>query len=98
MKHDREFFNCDCHTEGVILSSDDEQPFEIYLANWTYGQVGQEVSWWQRVKWCCDILRRGLMFTDQTVLDPDEAERLGKAILRRVKEIKKAKKKLERKK
>jgi hypothetical protein len=89
----REFFECDCHTEGVILDSDDEIPCDIYLAMWEHGSKGSRLSFLERLRWCWNILTKGLPWADQVVMRPSNAEKLAKAILKRTNNAKRLYKK-----
>lgn len=86
----REFFNCECRTEGLILDSqDDEFPYAVYLAIWQYGSKGNQVDFWTRIKWAFSILKRGLMWNDEIILHPATAEKVGLALIKRAKIAKK---------
>jgi len=93
----REFFNCSCFTEGLILEHFDEEfsdssEREIYIATWNYGKQSGEMSWKNRFRWCWNILKTGLPWTDMCILHRDEARRLGLSLLRRVADDAKGKK------
>ena len=84
---EREFFSCDCHAEGLILSEDDwggDQGKHIEIAMWNYGSHGRVMPWSERFRWCWNILKSGLPWADEVILHPDEAKRLAESILKRV--------------
>jgi len=78
-RNERTFFNCECHTEGIILEYDKEDD-QFYLALWSYGHCGNELPFWERIRWCWNILKSGLPWTDSVVLHTAEARKLAKTI------------------
>lgn len=101
----REFFNCDCYTEGVILShevhkwrDDDFIEHDIYLTFWNYGNKYQNgtLRFKDKLRWMWQILTKGIPYPDGIILHEDEAERLGNALLKRAKIVKVEHKKIKK--
>lgn len=82
----REFFNCDCHTEGLIV---DKLEDETCIALWSYGQRGDKISFSNRLRWCWNILLNGLPWADCVILHETEVQRLIKTLQKHMKKKKK---------
>lgn len=102
----RSWFSCDCSGEGLILDDDidkvEHEGKDIYvhsinLALWEYGQGKGKMDWKERLRWCWNILKKGIPWTDAIILTPDEAEKLAKEILRRIEYVKDQEKKANQK-
>jgi len=69
----REFINCDCHTEGLVI---DEVDGDIYIALWAYGQHGKQITFLDRLRWCWNIMIKGLPWVDCVILHKEETKKL----------------------
>lgn len=81
----RHMFQCSCHTEGLIFEYDPEYK-DVNIALWHYGGYTDKLSWKNRIRWCWNILKRGLPWADCVSLQPEEARRLAETILANVKD------------
>lgn len=81
----RHFFNCSCHTEGLIFEYDAEYK-EANVALWHYGNYTEKLGWRERIRWCWSIIRKGLPWTDAVSMSPSEARRFAETILANVKD------------
>lgn len=79
----QKFFQCDCGTEGVMLSKEweDEDIPLIYMAYWSEGRVKEKLSFFQRLRWSWKILMSGQVWHDMVVLNKKTAQELGIALL-----------------
>lgn len=80
----RHFFNCDCLTEGLIVEYDPEYQ-DVNVALWHYGNYTDKLDWKQRIRWCWNIIRKGLPWADSVSMKPAEARRMAETILATVK-------------
>lgn len=77
----KKFFECLCHTEGVMLSYEWEDDFpHISLAMFRNGFSG-ELSWKERFRWCWNIIKNGRPFLDEVMIDQETAKELGEALI-----------------
>lgn len=81
----RHFFNCSCSSEGLIFEYDPEYK-EANVALWHYGSCDGKLSWKERLRWCWNILRSGLPWTDAISMNPQEARHFAETILANVKD------------
>jgi hypothetical protein len=81
----KHFFQCDCCMEGLVFEYDSEYK-EVSLALWQYGGYSEKLDWKNRIRWCWNILRKGLPWVDQIMMKPKEARQLAQSILDNVKE------------
>ncbi len=93
----RAWFNCDCGGEGLILDDEIDQVEhegkEIYvhsfnIALWEFGHSKGKIGLGEKIRWCWNILKTGLPWTDSVILNPDEATKLANEILRRIEFVK----------
>jgi len=75
------FYECSCGTEGIMLSQDDKVEQIRYLAFFAHGFKGRQLGFIQRLRYAFKILKTGLPFEDEVVLDKDTALDLGKDLL-----------------
>lgn len=76
----RKFYECSCMGEGIMLSYEYEEDFSpmIDMAFFGLGMSGrQPLTLKERLRWCWRILRYGYPFTDQVMLRPETAKKLG---------------------
>lgn len=66
---------CECHGEGVMLSSDDcgVEMAMVYIGR------RQPQGIWDKLRWCCNILS-GSLWLDQVILSPENARHLAKRL------------------
>ena len=82
----RRIYMCTCRTEGISVESVEfaNYPTEIEFAIFYRGEWGSKWPFWERVKYCFEILRRGKPFSDQVILSTSEAACLANDILQLV--------------
>jgi len=80
----KEIFMCECHSEGVVVSYFDEEK-EIYLALFNYAHSVKTKTFWERLRWCWNVLKTGEPWADEVILDHITAEALGNRLLEIVK-------------
>lgn len=95
----RDWFNCDCGTEGIILE-DDIDEFEdknkiksyyhtISLAFWEHGKnKNTTLGFKERLRYCWNIIKKGIPYSDAVLLTSSEAEKLARNILARIEFVK----------
>ena len=75
------FIECDCGAEGIMLSSEDcltgnkkeDAQRMIYLAFFQNGWNGKELCWKDKIRWCWQILTKGIPYGDTVVLTVNNA-------------------------
>lgn len=78
----RRFIECECHTEGIMVSYDDTDPFpNIYLAMFSYGKFGNSLGFREKLRYCWKVLKTGRPFEDEVMLRQDTARELANALL-----------------
>lgn len=85
MKMWYKFYECECNTEGIMLGYDhEEENFpQIDLAFFQHGIVGRHpLDFWKRFKWAWYLIKTGLPFIDQVILDQKTAKELGEDLLK----------------
>jgi hypothetical protein len=82
MKLQTETILCDCFSEAIAISHDDNYPDEIYISWWT--QRGSELTFRDRLQLAWNIVVRGHGWMDEVVLNHEDALRLLKALRRAV--------------
>ena len=84
----KKLYECDCYTEGVVLSYEDywdEIPDPcVELAFFKQGFDGskQLYSFGERLRWCWQILRHGTVWCDMVMLSQSVARDLGKDLVK----------------
>lgn len=76
----REFYECDCHSEGVRMQYDEELPL-AELGFFQYGFGARVLSFRDRIRCAWQVLRTGYPFADTVILSQEEASRLGRDLL-----------------
>lgn len=79
----RMFIECDCHSEGIMVSYDDTDPYpNINLAIFSHGKYkNNTVSFKEKLRYCWHLFRTGNPFDDEIMLRQETARELGKALL-----------------
>lgn len=81
----RKFYECDCSSEGVVLSNeyeDDNIPL-LDMAFFNVSHFGKfPLSFKERLRWAWFVLKRGIPFLDCVVLNKKGAEELGTDLLK----------------
>ena len=81
----RKFLNCSCHTEGLIVETVDN---ELYLAMWSLGKYGGKISLQDRLRWCWNILLKGMPWCDEVILHKTEVKKFIKVLQKEFKRLK----------
>lgn len=77
----KKFYECECHTEGIMVSMDDEFDKSICMAFFGHGYQGTKFTFFQKLRWCWRILKKGHPYEDEVMFDKDTALDLGKDLL-----------------
>lgn len=86
---EKKFYPCDCGTEVILLSVDNEFP-QIYFAIFENGHYKDtRIPFFQRFRWALRLLKTGMPYKDEIVLNLDTAKELGEELIRLQKEWKK---------
>ena len=80
MKIWKRFYECDCTSEGIMLSYEMDDPYPVIdIAFYTLGfNSCKELGLFQRLRWAWRILRKGTIWNDMVILRQSEAKKLGK--------------------
>jgi hypothetical protein len=81
-KCDEKFIVCDCHSEFLRLSYDEEiELFDVSV--WTL-QASSQPGWRMKLAWIWRILTKGSPYGDQLVIDKDKAKEISDYILNKL--------------
>jgi len=77
------FIECTCHTEGIMVSCDDTDPFpNIYLAIFSHGKYrNNQLSFKEKLRYCWQVIKKGKPFEDDIMLRQDTARELAECLL-----------------
>lgn len=75
-----EHYDCDCHSEGVIMEYEDDLPL-AYLGFFNMGFGGRVLAFKDRIRSAFQVLKTGKPYTDMVVLNQEAAKRLGSDLL-----------------
>lgn len=79
----QKYYECDCHHEGIMLRHEIDEGFpQLELAFFSFGKVGENISLFERLRWCWYIIRRGFPYCDQIILRQETARELGKDLIK----------------
>ena len=79
MKYWEHFYQCECGSEGIMMSYEQEEnglPY-IDLAYFQEGFGSRKLSFFQKIRWCYHILKTGNPWHDMVMLNQITAKRLG---------------------
>ena len=78
-----QWIECDCHTEGIMISYDDTDPFpNINLAIFSHGKYdNNSLSLWNKLRDCWHLFRTGKPFSDEIILRQETARELANHLL-----------------
>lgn len=79
----RHFVECDCHSEGIMISCDDTDPFpNINLAIFSHGKYhNNSLSFKEKLRYCWNVIRKGRPFEDDIMLRQETAKELANILL-----------------
>lgn len=78
---DRKFYECSCHSGGILLDFSDKEFDTIEISFWHQGFYGQVLSLKERIRRCWYILRKGTPYTDMMILNKEISRKLGKDLI-----------------
>ena len=82
MSEIREMFLCDCGMHGLVITDLKEAGcHEIYLALWQSKYLPEPKGFWERLRWCWQVLKTGQPWADEICLQPKDARKLGERLL-----------------
>ena len=80
------YYECDCHTEGIMMSyeyNESEGLPLIDIAFFQHGFVGRyPLSFLQRFRWAWYLIKTGIPFLDGVILSQRNAKRLSEDLLK----------------
>ena len=80
------YYECDCHTEGIMMSyeyNESEGLPLIDIAFFQHGFVGiHPLGFWERLRWSLHLIKTGRPFLDGIMLSQKNAKRLSKDLLK----------------
>jgi hypothetical protein len=89
MSEVREIFLCDCREHGLVITDIKEiDCHEIYLALFQYKNLCSPQGFWERIRWCLQVLKTGQPWTDEICLEVKDAKKLGERLLELTKDDK----------
>jgi len=82
------FYQCECGHETIEIQKGDDKDREIFFAMFFYGYQNHKYSFWQLLRHCWQLLRKGSPYADNVILSFENAQKLGKDLLKMTKEKK----------
>lgn len=83
MNYWNKFYECDCHTEGIMMSYEDDEFATIDLAFFNQSlKLTKQLTFKERIRWCWYILRKGIPWNDMVTLSKKTAKELGRDLLK----------------
>ena len=84
MKMWYKFFECECCSEGIMLSHEINDPYPVIdLAFFKDGFHGRYfLTFKQRLRYMWQILTKGTVWTDMVILDKNQAKDLGNELIK----------------
>ena len=73
------FILCDCKTEGILLSEDEEVNL-MYLSFFQYGYNPTKMSLYLKLRYCWQVLSKGKPFNDNIILNKENSKELVKEL------------------
>jgi len=74
-KDEKCFVMCDCYGHVLFLEKDEGLTyFSVYETAYTGGKL----SWYERIRWCWNIILTGKPYTDSFVLNNNKSKELAK--------------------
>lgn len=78
---EKRYYACDCATEVILLNKDKEDNW-INFAIFSYGHYGDKrMGFWQRLRWCFNLLKTGNPYKDEIILSYETAKQLGEDLI-----------------
>ena len=69
--------DCDCYSDAMKIEYEVDHPFESFdISIYHCGHNGRHNSLWNRIKYCLWHLRTGKVYSDQIIIQPEEAKRI----------------------
>ena len=81
MAETQKLYTCECHTGGLVISQDNETPFDIWVSFWKYGQPKGKKHWRSRWNEIWSVLTKGHAYLDMVVLSPETAKEVGQRLI-----------------
>lgn len=85
MKIWHKFYECECSTEGIMVSYEHDEEDSIPtvdLAFFQHGFVGRHpLIFLQRLRWAWQLIKTGLPYLDGVILDQNTAKELAEDLL-----------------
>ena len=83
MKIWKKFYECDCMSEGIMLSYEIDDPYPVIdLAFFYHGFHGKHMlTFGQRLKYMWQIFTKGTVWKDMVILTQEQAKALGTDLL-----------------
>ena len=84
MEYFEKFYQCDCGSEGIMMSYEYEEEGVAFvdLAYFQEGFGSRKLSFFQKLRWCYHILKTGQPWHDMVLLNQNTAKRLGLDLIR----------------
>lgn len=85
------FIECDCNTEGLLISDEIEEfcnsvkNQQFYIALYNHGNQGSKMGWRRRLSLIWQILTEGTSYKDQICMSHEKARKLAKHLQYRCK-------------
>ena len=81
MKTKTKYIQCACSSELISLEKWPDEDNQIYLSIWQRGyRDNNKLSFFERLRWCWQIFRKGQPFGDCIILNDDNTDEFIKAL------------------
>ena len=70
------YLKCDCGGCSILEFNFDEEDKQFYVAMWVSHPGTQKLSKKERIRWCEHIMKTGKPWTDHTIVNKLDAQRL----------------------
>jgi len=77
---EKSFYQCKCGHETIEIQKGDEDK-EIFFSMLFYGYQNNKYSFFQLLRHCWQILRKGHPYADNVILSVEDAKKMGKDLL-----------------
>jgi len=69
------FLICDCYDHGLLVEKYNDEK-KVCLSLFERGLDGRILSWRDRLRWCWQILRHGMPWSDYIILNEENQKQL----------------------
>ena len=89
LKDESLMVKCACHGEAIEVTywPNEDSPDEIWFSIWDQG-FSRPLCWREKIRWCWNILRTGKPWTDNIIVNPEQAKQVADFINQHLQNVK----------